>query len=239
MTARPGPSRPGAARVVSLVPSSTETLLALGADVVACTRFCERPELPHVGGTKNPDVDAIVALAPDVVVLDREENRVDDHDRLVAAGLEVFVSDVRSVDAGLDVVAELAEAAGVTAPTLPEIPAADPSIRAVAFVPIWRRPWMSISGATYGGSMLRRLGVGLIGADSEVEYPTLELGHVALSTPDLVLVPSEPYEFSAAHIDELGAALPGTTVRRVDGQDLFWWGIRTPAALDRLAAALA
>ena len=239
MTARPGPARPGAARVVSLVPSSTETLIALGADVVACTRFCERPELPHVGGTKNPDVDAIAALAPDVVVLDREENRIDDHDRLVAAGLEVFVSDVRSVDAGLDVVSELAAAVGVAAPTRPEIPVADPSIRAVAFVPIWRRPWMSISGATYGGSLLRRLGIGLITADAEVEYPALELGQVAGSAPDLVLVPSEPYEFSDTHIGELAAILPGVTIRRVDGQDLFWWGIRTPAALDRLAATLA
>ena len=232
-------ARSAGVRVVSLVPSSTETLRALRADVVACTRFCEQPDLPHVGGTKNPDVDAIVALAPDVVVLDREENRIDDHDALVAAGLEVFVSDVRSVDAGLDVVAELAAVAGVSAPPRPAIQVADPSIRTVAFVPIWRRPWMSISRATYGGSLLRRLGVGLIGAETEVGYPTLELADVARSAPDLVLVPSEPYEFSENHVAELAAVLPGATVRRVDGQDLFWWGIRTPAALDRLAAALA
>ena len=67
-------------RVVSLVPSSTETLLALGVDVVACTRFCEQPAIPHVGGTKNPDIAAIVALAPDLVVLDEEENRREDAD---------------------------------------------------------------------------------------------------------------------------------------------------------------
>ena len=239
MTVRHGPTGPAAVRVVSLVPSSTETLRALGADVVACTRFCEQPDLPHVGGTKNPDVDAIVALAPDVVVLDREENRIDDHDALVAAGLEVFVSDVRSVDAGLDVVADLAAVAGVSVPSRPAIRVADPSIRAMAFVPIWRRPWMSISRATYGGSLLRRLGVGLISTETDTGYPTLELGDVARSAPDLVLVPSEPYEFSDTHIDELATALPGATVRRVDGQDLFWWGIRTPAALDRLAAVLA
>ncbi len=239
MTALAGPARTTAARVVSLVPSSTETLLALGADVVACTKFCERPELTHVGGTKNPDVDAIVALAPDLVVLDREENRLEDHDELVAAGLEVFVSDVRDVDAGLDVVAELAAAAGVAAPNRPRIPVADPSIRAVAFVPIWRRPWMTISGATYGGSLLRRLGVGLVGADADDEYPAVELDQVARSAPDLVLVPSEPYEFSDTHIAELAAELPDAAIRRVDGRDVFWWGIRTPAALDRLAVALA
>ena len=133
----------------------------------------------------------------------------------------------------------LAAVAGVSAPPRPAIQVVDPSIRAVAFVPIWRRPWMSISATTYGGSLLRRLGVGLVSSETESAYPTLELDDVARSAPDLVLVPSEPYEFSDVHIDELAAALPAATVRRVDGQDLFWWGIRTPAALDRLAAALA
>ena len=115
-------------RVVSLVPSSTETLLALGGDVVACTKFCEQPALRTVGGTKNPDIKTIVALGPDLVVLDREENRIEDHDALVAAGLTVFVSDVRSVDAGIDVVDELAAVLGVPTLARPEIPIADVAI---------------------------------------------------------------------------------------------------------------
>ena len=93
-------------RVVSLVPSATETLLALGADVVACTRFCEQPDLPHVGGTKNPDVAAIVALAPDLVVVDEEENRREDAEALVAAGVELLVTSVRSVDDALRATAD-------------------------------------------------------------------------------------------------------------------------------------
>jgi ABC-type hemin transport system substrate-binding protein len=226
------------ARVISLVPSSTETLLALGADVVACTRFCEQPALVHVGGTKNPDVAAIVGLEPDVVVLDREENRLEDHDALVAAGLEVFVSDVRTIDAALRVVAELADAAGVERQPVGAVPSSDPPLGALAFVPIWRRPWMSISAATYGGSLLRRLGIGLVTADSDVAYPALELDEVAARRPDVVLVPSEPYDFHVAHLDELAAAFPSARIRRIDGQDLFWWGIRTPPALARLAAAL-
>lgn len=225
-------------RVVSLVPSSTETLLALGADVVACTRFCEQPGLTHVGGTKNPDVDAIVALGPDLVILDREENRIEDHDALVAAGLSVFVSDVRSIDAGVRVVGELADVSGVPSPWLEVVPSADPPIDSLAFVPIWRRPWMSISGATYGGSVLRRLGIELVTADADLEYPALELDDVAARHPDLVLVPSEPYDFDEAHLDELARALPSAEICRIDGQDLFWWGIRTPAALARLADAL-
>src|SRR5262249_3923363 len=93
-------------RVVSLVPSATETLRALGVDPIACTRFCEQPDLPAVGGTKNPDVEAIVALAPDLVVVNDEENRVEDADALVAAGLRVHSMSPRSVaDVGPAVVA--------------------------------------------------------------------------------------------------------------------------------------
>ena len=177
-------------RVVSLVPSSTETLLALGAEVVACTRFCEQPDLLHVGGTKTPDLDAIVELRPDVVVMDREENRLEDHDALVAAGLDVFVSDVRSVDAAIALVGEL-------------VTGTDP-----------------VSG------------------DAADRYPTVELDEVAALSPDLVLVPSEPYAFTDGHVAELGEAFPRSRILRVDGQDLFWWGARTPHAIERLAAAL-
>lgn len=225
-------------RVVSLVPSSTETLLALGVEVAACTRFCEQPSLAHVGGTKNPDVDAIVALRPDLVVLDREENRIEDHDALVAAGLSVFVSDVTHLSGGLAVVEQLAEAVGISDQPVALGVAADGMSR-TAFVPIWRRPWMSISSATYGASLLAHLGIGLVEVESDDAYPTVELAEIALAAPDLVLVPSEPYEFKPEHLDELREALPMSSIVEIDGQDLFWWGSRTPAAVSRLQAALA
>lgn len=227
-----------APRVVSLVPSSTETLLALGADVVACTRFCEQPELRHVGGTKNPDIEAIVALGPDVVVMDREENRLEDHDELVRRGVAVFVTDVRTVAAAVQLVDVLCDRFDFTRPSsfdgVP--PMADELTRRTAFVPIWRRPWMSVNAATYGGSILDRIGIDLVTARSPVAYPVVELDQVA--PPDLVLVPSEPYDFTEAHVDELRVAFPEARVVRVDGQDLFWWGIRTPEAIRRLAHVL-
>ncbi len=218
-------------RVVSLVPSATETLLALGADVVACTRFCEQPDLPHVGGTKNPDIAAIVALAPDVVVVDEEENRREDADALVAHGLELLVTAVRSVDDALAAVGVLAERAGVASPDL-DVPAGVPAA-VTAFVPIWRRPWMSINADTYGASVLARVGIAVTTASASERYPTVELA--AVDRPELVLVPSEPYTFTDAHLDELAAAFPGATVERIDGQDMFWWGTRTPGALRRLS----
>jgi len=231
-------------RVVSLVPSSTETLLALGAELIACTRFCEQPDLPHVGGTKNPDVEAIIALRPDVVVMDREENRIEDHDALVEAGVRVFVSDVRSVD---DAIALVGELAALTQASGHEPERGMPSgvrqafagrARRTAFVPIWRRPWMTIAGGTYGASLLALLGVDLVTADLSDSYPTVQLEEIAALRPDLVLVPSEPYVFTDGHLDELATAMPEATIVRIDGQDLFWWGARTPAAIERLSAAI-
>jgi ABC-type Fe3+-hydroxamate transport system substrate-binding protein len=222
-------------RVVSLVPSATETLVSLGADVVGCTRFCEQPELRHVGGTKNPDIDAIVALAPDVVVVDEEENRREDAAALSAAGLDLLVLAVRSVEDAMAAVGELARRTGRPAPDLSV--AAPPAVRARAFVPIWRRPWMTINGDTYGAAVLRAIGIELVTADFPERYPTIELTDLASLAPDVVLVPSEPYSFTDAHGDELRAAVPGAAVVRVDGQDLFWWGTRTPGAIERLRLA--
>jgi ABC-type Fe3+-hydroxamate transport system substrate-binding protein len=216
-------------RVVSLVPSVTETLSAWGAEPVACTRFCERPDLAHVGGTKNPDIAAIVELAPDLVVMDVEENRREDAEALTAAGLEVLALHVDSLAGLPDELDRLADAVGVDVPrlTLPE----SAPIRLRAVVPIWRRPWMTIGGATYGTELLAAIGVANVFADADRAYPEVTIEDMAARSPDVVLVPSEPYVFTDEHLAELAHVAP--TVR-VDGQDLFWWGARTAGAIDRL-----
>jgi ABC-type Fe3+-hydroxamate transport system substrate-binding protein len=216
-------------RIVSLVPSVTETLSAWGVEPIACTRFCERPDLPHVGGTKNPDIEAIIGLAPDLVVVDQQENRREDADALSAAGLRVLALDVRSVDDLAVELAPLAEAVGINRLdlTVPEVA----PLHLSAFVPIWRRPWMTIGGRTYGSEVLSRLGITNVYDDDAVDYPQVDLAAVSARAPDLVLVPSEPYEFTDTHLNELRVVAP---VVRVDGQDLFWWGARTRAAIDRL-----
>jgi ABC-type Fe3+-hydroxamate transport system substrate-binding protein len=230
----PAARQDGGMRVVSLVPSATETLAAWGVEPVACTRFCERPDLPHVGGTKNPDVTAIVGLAPDVVVLDRQENRREDADALEAAGVGIVVLDVRSVEGLHHDLATLAAAVGVTPPTAEPTPPPVP-LGLRAFVPIWRRPWMTIGAGTYGSSLLAAIGVANVCADDADDYPVVDLGVIADRRPDLVLVPSEPYRFTDRHLAELGSIAPAV---RVDGRDLFWWGARTPAAVDHLNAHL-
>jgi ABC-type Fe3+-hydroxamate transport system substrate-binding protein len=220
-------------RVVSLVPSVTETLLAWGVEPVACTRFCEQPALRHVGGTKNPDVAAIAGLAPDLVVMNDEENRREDADALSEAGLELHVVHVESVADVAPELVRLAERLDVAFERWP-LPDAPPPRRR-AFVPIWRRPWMTINRATYGASLLAHLGVATVFEDEPDRYPTVTLEDAAARGPDVVLAPSEPYEFADRHVPELSTVAP---VVFVDGKDLFWWGARTPAALVRLRAAL-
>jgi hypothetical protein len=170
-------------------------------------------------------------------VLDEEENRREDADALAAAGLDLFVTAVRSVTAALDAVGELAAR---TARPVPEQRVAPPVPSGItAFVPIWRRPWMSINADTYGASVLQAVGVGLVTSDHPDRYPTVTLDEISARRPDRVLVPSEPYEFRAGHLDELREAFPGVPVERVDGRDLFWWGIRTPGAIARLLSGWA
>ena len=220
-------------RIISLVPSATETLSAWDRTPVACTRFCERPDLAHVGGTKNPAITRIVALAPDLVVMDAEENRREDHAALVDAGVDVYVVRIRALDdvnAALD---ELAHRVGAR-----WRPLATPRAfarRATAFIPIWRRPWMALGAPTYGASVLDHLGIeSLFAADGP--YPAVTLDEVRRRAPDLVVAPSEPYPFAARHLAELEQVAPTVLV---DGRDLFWWGVRTEGALARLAVALA
>jgi ABC-type Fe3+-hydroxamate transport system substrate-binding protein len=223
-------------RVVSLVPSATETLLAWGVEPVACTRFCEQPRLAHVGGTKDPDVAAIAALAPDLVVVDREENRREDADALAGAGLSLHVLAVRDLAHLDEQMAGLAGAVGATWAPLGPVP--EPPIARRAYVPIWKRPWMALGAPTYGSAVLRALGIANVAAgDGDGPYPELAPEAARRRGADLVVAPSEPYPFAERHRPLLEAAAAGPVVF-VDGRDLLWWGARTRGALERLAVAL-
>jgi ABC-type Fe3+-hydroxamate transport system substrate-binding protein len=229
-------------RVVSLVPSVTETLLAWGITPVACTRFCEQPDLPHVGGTKDPDVAAIVELRPDLVVLCVEENRREDAEALTDAGVRtasLAIDGLADVGPALRMLAALvgAEPPPGELDALDALGAADvPAPHRRAFVPIWKRPWMTLSAGTYGSSLLAALGVANVFADAGDRYPTVTLEEVRAHRPDVVLAPSEPYPFAERHVPLFADVAP---VVLVDGQDLFWWGSRTPAAMARLRTRLA
>lgn len=218
--------------MVSLVPSVTETLLAWGVEPVACTRFCEQPLLPHVGGTKDPNIAAIIELRPDIVVLDEEENRREDHDALVAAGIAVHVLAVRDLTGLDEQMSGLAAAVGATWTPVGAI--LEPTATRRAYIPIWKRPWMALGEPTYGSSVLHALGVANVAA-GDGPYPELDLTGAGERGADLVIAPSEPYPFAERHRAELEAVAPTVFV---DGRDLLWWGVRTAAALERLARVL-
>ena len=241
MTAR-GP------HVVSLVPSVTETLLAWGVTPAACTRFCEQPDIPHVGGTKDPEVAQISLLKPDLVVVNDEENRFEDVDRLRKLGVPLHEMSPRSVADVGPAVAALAKAVGAPVPEpfgpstwrswLEEHRRRRKGEPRRTFVLVWRRPWMTLAGDTYGSSLLHLLGCFNVFTGQGVRYPMVELEEAASRKPDLVLLPTEPYPFKERHVAEVAEGISDAEVVIVDGQDLFWWGIRTPAAVERLAAAL-
>jgi ABC-type Fe3+-hydroxamate transport system substrate-binding protein len=235
-------------RVVSLVPSATETLEALGIRPIGVTRFCDRRgrEGPVVvGGTKNPDLAAIRALGPDLVVVNDEENRESDARSLRAAGLALHSMSPRSVaDVGPEV-RDLAARVGAAVPEPFERDHWEDWLASMltphwwdAFVAVWRRPWMSLATDTYAASLLDLIGVGNVFADSLDRYPEVTLDEVAARAPSVILLPSEPYVFGPKHVEEFSRAVPGVPVKLIDGRDLFWWGIRTPSAADRLRDAL-
>jgi ABC-type Fe3+-hydroxamate transport system substrate-binding protein len=251
-------------RVVSLVPSVSETLVAWGVVPVAVTRFCEQPGLATVGGTKNPDIAAIVALDPDVVVVDEEENRREDAEALEAAGVALHVTHVRRVADVAPMLAALRVAVGLRPSARTDgdgagrgkadvetadggeadggkadggkgaaggdVPAGGRPGRRV-WVPIWRRPWMTINDDTYGGSVLEACGLVNVFGGHPDRYPTVTLDDVAARRPEAVLAPTEPYPWADRHRKLFADIAPMTIV---DGKDLFWWGVRTGPGLARL-----
>jgi ABC-type hemin transport system substrate-binding protein len=220
----------------------------LGVEPVACTRFCEQPDLPAVGGTKNPDVDAIVSLHPDFVVVNDEENRLEDAHALQAAGLRVHSMSPRAVAAVGPAMRALCVELGVAVPApfdrrswerwLEGQRPHAPGQRLTAATLVWRRPWMTLNADTYGSSVLELLGVDNVFAADRDRYPEVALDELAARRPDFVLLPDEPYAFKARHVDEVAHAVTGARVELLDGQDLFWWGIRTPDACARLARVI-
>ena len=219
-------------RIISLVPSVTETLSSWDRTPVACTRFCERSDLAHVGGTKDPDIEAIVELKPDLVVVDVEENRREDYEALLQRDVAVHVLHVRSLN---DINPMMRDLADRVEANWRSITFGEPVPERVrAFVPIWRRPWIALGGSTYGASLLAHLGVVNV-FDDDGRYPEIELDDAIGRHPDVVLAPSEPYPFRERQLPELERVAP---TMLIDGKDLFWWGSRTSDALTRLEGVL-
>jgi ABC-type Fe3+-hydroxamate transport system substrate-binding protein len=237
-------------RVVSLVPSLTEAVAASAPGLlVGATDWCTHPAdlaVTRVGGTKNPDTAAVAALAPDLVVANEEENRPADLATLRDLGLEVWVTRVRSLpQAFAELHRLLVEGCALPRPAwldaaeavwrdLPPEVVAGPRRRAV--VPVWRRPWMALGRDTFAGDLLARLGVDHVLAGAAERYPRFDPAALGAGAIDLVVLPDEPYRFTATDGPE---AFPSVPAALVDGRYLTWYGPSLVAAPEVLGRALA
>jgi len=244
-------------RIVSLVPSHTESLHDLGlADrVVGRTRFCIHPSpwvdgIPAVGGTKDAKLERILALGPDLVVADKDENPKALVDALQEAGVAVLWSEIDSVPDAAGFLEELGEACGV--PDTARL-AAQATLRALmdarqaaagravpVFCPIWHAPWMTFDRTAYPHAMLEAVGLAnVFAAHRGAKYFEVEEAEVAASGALWTLLPTEPYPFhkrrDAVATAALGQAGRPERVRVVDGEALTWFGTRTVRGLRELA----
>jgi iron complex transport system substrate-binding protein len=232
-------------RVVSLVPSVTETLFDLGAGdaVVGITDFCIFPPdlaLPRVGGTKNPRVDEIRALAPDLVHMNLEEN-LRRHGDAIEAFAPVFVSEPKSVDDVIALIEQLGELhdrrdrASELVQTLIDERASLPSRTFTFACPIWKNPWMWCGGDTYVSRLVETAGGTNVLVD-RTRYPQIALEEVLALRPDIVFLPDEPYLFTS---DDAAAIQAARVIGPFPGHLFTWHGSRTIEGLRFLREALA
>lgn len=241
-------------RIVSLVPSMTETVCDLGVAcrLVGISRYCAEPEdvvrfVPRVGGTKNPDRELVASLKPDLVVLNEEENSQEDIDWFKAR-FATHVSMPRSVVEAAEAVKSLGRQLGVEEETeaiLLEIEAhtTRAEVNGVdrrplrVFYPIWKQPWISVNRHTYIHDVLTRAGAVNVCGHRESRYPVIADQLIDELEPDLVLLPSEPYAFTAAQRKEFidrayfGRDVP---ILLVDGKNLCWHGSRSGRGLSKV-----
>lgn len=237
-------------RIVSLVPSQTELLYGLGLDerVVGITKFCVHPKHWHqtkarIGGTKTINVEAVLALSPDLVIANKEENTKEAIE-LIQKHCPVWVSDVKDLKSAREMIAALGEVLD-TKQVAKELCSsiidnfsnfqqnnlnqknALKGKRAAYF--IWRNPWMTVGNDTFIHSMLESIGLVNV-FEKDTRYPTTTLEALEAVQIDFVLLSSEPFPFKEKHIKEIQAFLPHSQILLVDGEYFSWYGSRLQGA---------
>ena len=277
-------------RLVSLVPSITEILFDFGYGdrVLALTDYCTEPAAgvvgkTTIGGTKNPDVAAIIELQPQLILAVAEENRRVDVDRLAGAGLPVYVFEPRTVRDGIDLLWRVADLLGCRPQVAGRIAAIEhdladteavvatqPPVR--VFCPIWKDPYMTINHGTYIHAMLTACGGDNVFADRrrrfplaadlgrqpetddrrhearDRRYPRVTLEEMAAHSPEVILLPDEPYPFSDVDLADFAAfkfaafkevpAVRDGRVHLIDGKVVSWYGPRIGRSLRALRRLL-
>ncbi|MCI0417158.1 helical backbone metal receptor [bacterium] len=238
-------------RIISLVPSITETLfeLGLGDQIVAVTRWCTRPaekviHKPKVGGTKNPKLQSILEFKPDIVILDCDENRKEDAKALEKNKIRTFTVFPKTIDDSIHMIRQLGElfsvqpaAAAMTEEIQKLREAYKPDRIYESLILIWRKPYMTINADTYVHSACELFGFRNVFASHQKRYPPLTPEEIEQIDPEMILFPDEPYPFRRKHLDLFQQEFPG--IRAVsngqmflfDGSHVAWHGFGTLRAL--------
>ena len=235
-----------AKRVVSLCPSITETIVAIGGlkGLAGVTRYCTRPSgmlwgLPRVGGTKSPDIARILDLKPDLVFANAEENRREDVEALREAGIEVDVTLPKTVSEVPEAIRHWGRLLGTSGDADMVAARVEMELAALAAEPprapfryaywIWKDPWMTISDDTYVADLIRLVGGENVYGKEAVRYPTTHPSEALAREPELHVFPSEPFPFAEEKHGALAEKLFGVHARRVfvDGDNYCWHGVRT------------
>lgn len=224
--------------IVSLVPSLTELLFDLGLEesVAGRTRFCIHPKdrvdkVPIVGGTKNPRLDKIREIAPDLIIANKEENRKEDIEEL-QEDFEVLVTDIDSINEALFAIHDIGWTCGrqdEAKKLISDIQAEmdrvpnEPVVSTAYF--IWRDPWMTVGHDTYIHSVLSHWNLENV-YEEKSRYPKTTLYELSLRKPETILLSSEPYPFKEKHIQEISAICPSSNILLVNGEWFSWYGSR-------------
>jgi ABC-type Fe3+-hydroxamate transport system substrate-binding protein len=239
--------RAPAARIVSLVPSITELLCELGlaSQLVGRTGFCIHPadtvqHIPKVGGTKDVNIEKIRRLAPTHVVVNIDENEKPSVDALAEFVPHIVVTHPLAPHDNLALVRLMGAVFGAEARASAWCDAFEAELAALRFEArgpartalycIWQDPWMSVGRDTYIANMLAEIGWRLPSLPGTARYPVFSWDAALLAQVDVVLLSSEPYRFTQAHVDALARQI-GKPVMLVDGEMMSWYGSR---ALDGL-----
>lgn len=232
--------------IVSLVPSLTELIidLGLGQFLIGRTRFCIHPEhivrnIPVIGGTKNPRLDKIIELSPDLIIVNREENREEDVEAL-SKDFETILTDISTIEDALISIYEIGkqlqstdkakELVRLINEEIVKIPEED-TIR-VAYL-IWRDPWMTVGRDTYIHSVLSHWKMENVFGNKN-RYPKIQLDDIAEEKPDYILLSSEPYPFRDKHIAKVREVCRESQVLLVDGEWFSWYGSRMLPSFKKL-----
>lgn len=236
-------------RIVSLVPPLTELLFDLGVGdrVVGVSLECSEPAaaitgLPRVGRTREPDVAAVRALEPDLVLAVAEDTLVREVRRLKSAGVAVYQAQVESVEDAVGLIGELGDVVDAPPPAVEtlfqaarrgvyearRIASARPALP--VFCPLWRDPWITFAPGTYPYDVLDACGARpvtlALRGTKDRRYPIVELAAAAAVQPAIVLLPDRPFPFGPADMVEFGQLLPQARILRCDGRELSWYGRR-------------